>query len=220
MKRYQTILFDLDGTLLNSLEDLKDSVNEILKRHNYPVRNLEEIRTFVGNGAFHLIQCSLPKGCQEKEVRDCLKEYSDYYFRHSQIKTCPYKGIPELLKELQKKGILVGVVSNKGEETVKDLCKNYFPGYISAAVGGKEGFQKKPAPDNVIRAIRKLKGDKGTTLYVGDSEVDIKTAENCHLDSVLVTWGFRTKKLLLEHGAKVLIDSPLELLQYLESRSL
>lgn len=215
MKKYQTILFDLDGTLLNSLEDLKDSVNEILKRHSYPIRDLEEIRSFVGNGAFHLIQRSLPEECSEKEVQECLEEYSMYYFTHSRIKTCPYKGIPELLKELQKKGFLLGVVSNKGEETVKDLCENYFPGCISVAIGDRKGFQKKPAPDNVLRAIQELKGKKETTLYVGDSEVDIKTAENCHLDSILVTWGFRKKDILLEHGAKVLIDSPLELFRYI-----
>lgn len=213
--RYKTIIFDLDGTLLNTLEDLRDSVNMILKRHQYPERTLEEIRTFVGNGAINLIRRALPVGCSEEEVQRLLKEYSAYYLEHSRIKTRPYDGIMELLGELKSRGVLLGVASNKGEDAVADLCENYFPGCITAAVGDMPGFQKKPAPDNILRAMDKLQAEKAATLYVGDSEVDIETAQNCGLESVLVTWGFRTKELLLERGAKHTIDRPSELISYI-----
>ncbi len=215
MGDYRTVIFDLDGTLLNTLEDLKDSVNEILKQHGYSERSLSEIRSFVGNGAANLIRRALPEGSSQEEIGNCLKEYSAYYFAHSRIKTCPYEGILNMLKELKARGFCLAVVSNKGEDTVKDLCETYFPGYISAAVGDMEGFQKKPAPDNVWRAMSECHAKRNDTLYVGDSEVDIETAKNCGLDSVLVSWGFREKELLKEHGAQHIIDSPLELLEFL-----
>ena len=215
MAEYKTIIFDLDGTLLDSLEDLRDSVNTILRRHGYPERSLEEIRRLVGNGAQKLICRALPEGSSEEEIRERLAEYSDYYLLHSRIKTRPYKEIPELLAELAKRGIRVGVVSNKGEETVKELCESYFPGCIAAAVGDREGFRRKPAPDNIRRAMELLGAEAETVLYVGDSEVDIETAGNCGLKSVLVSWGFRERELLLAKGAQVVIDRPLELLDWI-----
>lgn len=215
MGEYRTVIFDLDGTLLNTLEDLRDSVNEILRRHGYPERSLAEIRSFVGNGAINLIRRALPAGSPQEEAENCLKEYSAYYFEHSRIRTCPYEGVSDLLKELKDRDISLAVVSNKGEETVKDLCDSYFPGCITAAIGDLPGFQKKPAPDNVLRAMSRLHAAGGTTLYVGDSEVDIETAKNCGLRSVLVSWGFRDKELLRECGAQDIIDSPLELLRFL-----
>lgn len=215
MARYRTILFDLDGTLLDSLEDLRDSVNTVLGRHGYPERSLEEIRRFVGNGAQNLIRRALPEGSSEEEIKERLKEYSAYYLMHSRIKTRPYEGIPELLKELSGRGIRMGVVSNKGEETVKELCEGYFPGYIAAAVGDRPGFRRKPAPDNIRRAMELLGAETDTVLYVGDSEVDIETAGNCGLRSVLVSWGFRERELLLKKGAQTVIDRPSELLDWI-----
>ena len=212
---YESVLFDLDGTLLNSLEDIRDSVNEILNRYHYPQRTLEQIRSFVGNGAINLIRRALPEEAKEQEIERCLQEYSDYYHEHSRNKTCPYNGIIDLLEQLGEKGIRLGVVSNKDEATVKDLCESYFPGLLSVAVGDSQGYQKKPAPDNIMRAIVQLQTEKETTLYVGDSEVDIETARNCALDSVLVSWGFREKEVLLQKGAKTIIDYPNELLQFL-----
>lgn len=216
MGKYRTVIFDLDGTLLNTLEDLRDSVNEILRRHAYPERSLSEIRSFVGNGAVNLIRRALPEGSTPNEVDRCLKEYSGYYFAHSRIKTCPYEGIPDMLRELKSRGLSLAVVSNKGEDTVKELCESYFPGYIETAVGDMEGFHKKPSPDNIWRAMDRCHAEKSNTLYVGDSEVDIETAKNCGLDSVLVSWGFRDKELLKERGAQNIIDHPSELLQFLE----
>ena len=213
--KYNAVIFDLDGTLLNSLEDIRDSVNEILNRYHYPKRSLEQIRSFVGNGAINLIRRALPEGTDEQEVEKCLREYSSYYYGHSRIKTCPYNGIISVLEQLRERDLKLGVVSNKDEATVKDLCESYFPGLISVAVGDSQGYQKKPAPDNIMRAISQLQANKETTLYVGDSEVDIETARNCALDSVLVSWGFREREVLLQRGAKIIIDYPQELLQVL-----
>lgn len=211
----KAVIFDLDGTLLNTLEDLKDSVNVILKQHGYPERSLAEIRSFVGNGAGKLIQRALPPGSSQEEVKKCLAEYLLYYGEHSRIKTRPYEGIPELLKELKNKGIQMAVVSNKGENTVKELCEIYFPGYIAAAVGDLEGYKKKPEPDNINRAMKALAVEKEAVIYVGDSDVDIETARNCNLKSVLVSWGFREKGYLEKCGAVNIIDKPEELLDYL-----
>ncbi len=213
--KYNAIIFDLDGTLLNSLEDIRDSVNEILDRYHYPQRSLEQIRSFVGNGAINLIRRALPEGISEQEVEKCLQEYSNYYYEHSRHKTCPYHGIVSLLEQLKEKGFKLGVVSNKDEATVKDLCESYFPSLLSVVVGDSQGYQKKPAPDNIMRAISQLQTEKEATLYVGDSEVDIETARNCALDSVLVSWGFREREVLLQKGAKVIIDCPDELAGYL-----
>lgn len=211
----KAVIFDLDGTLLNTLEDLRDSVNEILKRHGFPLRSLEQIRSYVGNGAGKLIQRALPSESPQEEVKRCLDEYLLYYAEHSRIKTRPYEGIPELLEELKNKGIRLAVVSNKGENTVKELCESYFPGYIAAAVGDLEGFKKKPEPDNINRAMKALAVEREAVIYVGDSDVDIETARNCNLKSVLVSWGFRGKEYLETCGAVNIIDKPEKLLYYL-----
>ena len=209
------VIFDLDGTLLDTLQDLRDSVNEILRNHGYPERSLEDIRNFVGNGARNLICRALPEGSSSEEMEQCFIEYRAYYAEHSQIKTCPYEGIPELLQELKNRRIVLAVVSNKSEDTVKELCKIYFPGSIAVATGDLQGYQKKPAPDNVIRAMECAGIEKEAAIYVGDSEVDIQTARNCGLKGVFVSWGFRDKTYLKECGAEDIIDNPLELLSYL-----
>lgn len=214
MSRYRAVIFDLDGTLLNTLEDIRDSVNEILRRHDYPLRELEEIRSFVGNGELNLIRRAIPESCTE-EAECCRAEYSAYYSLHSRICTRPYEGVLELLGLLRERKIHIAVVSNKREETVQELCRAYFPGLIQEALGDREGFRKKPHPDNVERAMRLLGTEASDTLYVGDSEVDVETAGNCGMDIVSVSWGFRSRAQLEEMGARGIIDNPTELWNYL-----
>ncbi len=212
-KEYDTVIFDLDGTLLNTLEDLKDAVNYVLQQHEYPLRSLEEIRTFVGNGIFLLVQRALPSGITEEEKNQAFLEFREYYTSHCQQKTRPYEGILTLLKELQNSGIQIAIVSNKNDAAVKQLADEYFPGLIQVSVGQREGIKTKPAPDSVNEVMQLLHTNARQALYVGDSEVDMATAENAKMDYVLVDWGFRHREELLKlHPVKV-ISRPEELLE-------
>lgn len=205
------IIFDLDGTLLNTLEDLTDSVNHILHSHSMPERTVEEIRSFIGNGIPTLIRRSVPKGTDESTAEILTAEMKEYYREHAQIKTKPYDGIQELLLELQKRKIRTAVVTNKAEAAAKILCRSIFGEVFSAVIGDNGKDALKPAPDNVFRAMQMLGAKNEETLYVGDSDVDMITAANANLTSVGVLWGFRDGKTLLENGANHLIASPEEL---------
>ena len=217
MKEYQAVLFDLDGTLLNTLEDLADSVNVILQAHGFPLRNAEEIRRFLGNGSEFLLRSALPKGTREEVFAACLAEYQAYYRQHMEDKTAPYEGILPLLKKLKERGLHIGVVSNKFDTAVKGLCGKYFPGYIDAAAGEREaeGIRRKPAPDMVFAAAERLGVKREHCLYVGDSEVDIQTAKNAEMDCVSVCWGFRDEAALEQAGATHLVHTPQGILEYL-----
>lgn len=213
MRRYQAILFDLDGTLLDTLEDLADSVNAILKKYGFPLRDREEIRRFLGNGSERLMKEALPKDISETDFAKYLEEYQAYYKAHMEEKTAPYDGILPLLGELRKRGIKIGVVSNKFDLAVKGLCEKYFPGTIDAAAGEREadGIRRKPAPDMVLIAAEWLGVYVQDCLYVGDSEVDILTAQNAGMDCVSVTWGFRDEGFLRKAGAAHLVHTTEEL---------
>ncbi len=213
MGRYQAILFDLDGTMLDTLEDLADSVNVILGKYGFPLRDREEIRSFLGNGSERLMKEALPKGITEIDFVKYLGEYQTYYKGHMEEKTAPYDGILPLLGELRKRGIKIGVVSNKFDLAVKRLCEKYFPGYIDAAAGEREadGIRRKPAPDMVLTAAEWLGVYVQDCLYVGDSEVDILTAQNAGMDCVSVTWGFRDEEFLRKEGAAHLVHTTEEL---------
>ena len=202
-----TILFDLDGTLLNTLEDLADSVNFVLEKYNCQTRSLEEIRCFVGNGITRLIELSLPSGSSQELLKTCLTEFRSYYPEHMQIKTTPYNGILPLLKELKEKGFHLGIVSNKLDTAVKGLCKHYFFPYIDTAMGETDDLAKKPAPDMLYRALKRMRADTSRTIYVGDSNVDLDTAHNASLPCISVTWGFRSREELIEAGASILVSS-------------
>lgn len=217
MKKYETVIFDLDGTLLNTLEDLRDGVNFVMRQNGYPERTLEEVRHFVGNGIRKLMERAVPSDVTEENFERVFEEFRTYYTAHCQQRTCAYDGIMELLERLQKLGIALAIVSNKNHAAVCELNDIYFKDYIPVAIGQKDGIRKKPAPDTVLQALKELGKVKETALYVGDSEVDFQTAENTGMDCVLVTWGFRTVQELSEFQPKAFISKPEELLPIIES---
>lgn len=209
---FRTVLFDLDGTLLNTLGDLTDSVNHVLQAYGYPLRREEEIRRFLGNGSRNLIARSLPEGVDPQTAEKVHADYLAWYGPHSQIRTGPYEGIPELLDRLQEQGIQMAVISNKGDGQVKPLTEKYFP-QIGLALGERVGIPKKPNPESVFEALRQLGADPSTAIYVGDSEVDVETAKNAGIPSVAVGWGFRDRDELLECKPDRFIEHPLDLLK-------
>lgn len=206
MKKF--VIFDLDGTLLNTLEDLQDSTNFALSNFGYPKRTLDEVRSFVGNGVRKLIERAVPSDCEN--VEDCLECFKTHYSENMYNKTAPYEGIIDVLKELHEKGLKIGVVSNKFDSAVKELCEKYFQGLIDIAIGQSDEVAKKPAPDGVLKAMEILDAKKEFTIYVGDSDVDVQTAKNANLPCIGVTWGFRDRENLF--GADFIIDMPCDII--------
>lgn len=204
------ILFDLDGTLLDTLEDLCDSVNETMRHFGCPERTVREIRSFLGSGAKHLIRESLPGEPEEAFLEEALAYYQSYYRQHSQIKTKPYDGILEALEQL-KGEFAIAVVSNKPDGAVKPLCKQYF-GEVYAR-GEDASCPRKPAPDMVFQAMQALGAE--SCIFVGDSEVDVQTARNAGVPCLSVSWGFRDREELVEAGAKYICDNPRDMVAML-----
>jgi len=211
----EAVIFDLDGTLLNTLEDLTDSVNVALEKYHMPLRSLEEVKGFVGNGLRNLMIKALPEGEENPLFEEVFEFFSEYYKNHCNRKTAPYEGILELMKELKRRSIKMAIVSNKFDIGVKELNEQFFAEYTQAAIGERAGISRKPSPDSVNEALNLLGVDKEHAVYVGDSDVDIMTAENANVRCVSVTWGFRGREFLVESGARIMIDRPLELLEYL-----
>lgn len=211
------VIFDLDGTLLNTLDDLADSTNYALSKFGYPTRTIEEVRQFVGNGVAKLIERAIPDGKNNSNFEKCLSIFKENYAQNMYNKTAPYNGIIEMLSNLKSKGIKIAVVSNKFDLAVKELCKKYFEGFIDFAAGENEaqGIKKKPAPDTVISVLNEFNFAPEDAVYVGDSDVDIMTAKNSKMPCISVTWGFRDKKFLLENGATILINTPSEIYNHL-----
>lgn len=219
------VVFDLDGTLLDTIEDLADATNAALKMNGMPERSVDEVRRFVGNGVANLILRAMPGGkvtdtmetsqvpYEHAKVLKCFKEY---YGKHCEDKTKPYEGILSLLQKLKEMGIGIAVVSNKSDFAVKKLMPAYFGDLIDVASGEDEahGIGKKPAPEMVFAALEQIGVDPSEAIYVGDSDVDIATAKNAGMPCVSVTWGFRSREFLIEHGASVMIDKPGEVLDY------
>ncbi|MCK9313044.1 MAG: HAD family hydrolase [Methanocorpusculum sp.] len=214
--KYQVIIFDMDGTLLNTLDDLYNAVNYVLLKFGYPLRTREEVRSFVGNGVQRLVDFAIPNGQNNPHREEIFADFKQYYNIHGREKTQPYPGITELLQELKSRGYQLGVVSNKYDAAVKTLSEIYFPGVFATGVGEREGVRRKPAPDSVFAVLNELRADASGVLYVGDSEVDIRTAENAGVACISVAWGFRDRDLLEREGAKQIIDDPSELLQFVE----
>ncbi len=209
------VIFDLDGTLLNTLDDLCDSTNYALKQFGYPERTLDEVRHFVGNGVKKLIERAIPDGINNPDFEECLRVFKEHYAANMYNKTAPYNGVPEMLKELRLKGIHTAVVSNKFDAAVKELCKKFFGDFVQVAIGENEekGVRKKPAPDSVFKAMNELKVSIEEVIYVGDSETDVQTAKNAEIDCIGCAWGFRPKEILEQEGARYIIDAPQEILK-------
>lgn len=209
-----TIIFDLDGTLLNTLDDLREAANFALKECGYPERTIDEIRRFVGNGVEMLIRRAVPDSTPEDKIQECLAIFKIYYLHNSNNYTKPYDGIIDLLKTLKKKGFKIAVLSNKFDKAVKKLCKDYFFGLIDLAVGQSPDVSQKPSPDGIYKIIKELNADKSKTVLIGDSETDAETAQNAEIYFVGVLWGYRDEKTLTKAGAKEFVSSP-KMLEYI-----
>lgn len=213
--RFKLAVFDMDGTILDTLEDLKASLNVILTKHGYSTRTLEEVRGFVGNGILKLIERAVPEECNEEQIKMVYNDFIPYYREHSADKTRPYEGIVSLLLELKKSGMKLAVVSNKADVAVQDLCVQYFDGLFDVAAGEQEGMANKPAPDMVELVLSTLQVSKEDAVYIGDSEVDVATAKNSGLHLCAVEWGFRDKHVLKEYGAEHIFADTESLQKYL-----
>lgn len=213
---YELIVFDLDGTLLDTLDDLHAAVNAALAEFALPLRTKDEVRSFVGNGISLLMERAVGKA--RSDFADVLTAFKEYYAAHCAERTRPYDGILDLLSALKEKGKKLALLSNKADFAVKQLAEVYFKGVFDDVVGEKEaeGIRKKPAPDSLFLVMERLGSAKETTLYVGDSEVDIQTANNAGVDCLSVTWGFKDKAFLAEHGATNFADTPCEALRFCE----
>ncbi len=216
MAKIDTVIFDLDGTLLDTLDDLTASVNAALTGNGLPPRTKAEVCAFVGNGIKKLMQLAVEGGEQNPIWEKCFADFKAHYAAHCAEKTKPYPGIVPLLTRLKEHGYRLGVVSNKFDPAVKSLNERYFAGLIPVAIGAREDVRKKPAPDAVLAALTQLGSGKETAVYVGDSDVDILTARNVGTPCISVCWGFRDKAFLLANGAEILIDDAEELLEFLE----
>lgn len=209
---YSTYIFDLDGTLLDSLQDLAVSCNYALKKHQMAERTIEEVRHFVGNGVKKLMERAIPGGLEHPEFEETYQDFRQHYMVHNLDNTCPYPGVMDLLKNLHEHGKKLAVVSNKFYDATRELCQHFFSDYVSVAIGEREDIHRKPAPDTVMEALRQLGVDKTDAVYIGDSDVDIATARNSGMPCISVLWGFRDKEFLLEHGATTFVSSPQELM--------
>lgn len=211
---YSTYIFDLDGTLLDTLGDLAASVNYAMSTHHLPEHSVDEVRMMVGNGVRKLMERAIPDGAANPYFDETFATFRHHYMEHQLDTTRPYDGIIETLQELKRRGCRTAVVSNKFDAATKSLCNHFFSGLIDVAIGENEaaGIHKKPAPDTVFEAIRLLGVSREEAVYVGDSDVDIATAQASGIPCISVLWGFRNREFLIAHGATTLIGSPTELL--------
>lgn len=210
-------IFDLDGTLVDSLVDLKESVNVILKRHSFEEKTMNQIRSYVGNGLYKLMERSVPQSCQQDKLDQLYEEFLEYYGEHCNDHTVKYDGIEEMLKGLKKKGLLLAISSNKRNELVQKLWKEHFGQLIDLAIGEDpfRGIRKKPEKDEVEYLLNQLQITPREAVYIGDSEVDIQTAHQSGLDSISVSWGFKSRDFLEKNGASAIADTPEDLIQLL-----
>lgn len=209
---YKLIAFDLDGTILNTLGDLHASINHVLESYNFPERTIDEVRCFVGNGVLKLVERAVPSGTSRDIILEIFNKFKEYYLAHLTVKSVPYDGVIDLIKELRKRGYKIAVVSNKIHPAVVALCDEYFEGLIDFSLGEDPIRPKKPHPEMLNYAMESLGVTSDETLYVGDSEVDIETAINSNVDYISVDWGFKTKEFLIEHGSKNIVSTMEELL--------
>ncbi len=215
-KTIDTVIFDMDGTVLNTLEDLTNSVNHVLRKFQMPEKTLEECRKVYGNGIRYSLKCVSPEGTPESVIDEMFDAFGEHYNRHCLDKTGPYEGITDLMKALKEKGYKLAIVSNKIDSAVKELNDRFFAEYVDVAIGEKPGIQRKPAPDTVFAAMKELGSSAETSVYVGDSEVDLATAENSGIPCIAVLWGFRDREDLMARGVKYFAEKPMEVFSVLE----
>lgn len=206
--KFDTIVFDLDGTLIDTLDDLTDSVNFALDKFGFPSRNIDEIRSFVGNGVKRLVYLSVPEGTDEATSEKCLEIFKEHYKGNSKNKTAPYNGIREMLSEVRAAGCKTAVVTNKIQDAAIEIITDFFGDKIDVIIGQVDGVAQKPEPDGVWLALEKLGASRDKAVYIGDSEVDCMTAHNAGLPCIGVTWGFRSRAVLEENNAEFIVDSP------------
>ena len=210
--KYKAIIFDLDGTLTDTLEDLFLSVNYALRSCGLPERSLDEVRRFVGNGVRKLMERAVPTNTAPILMEQCFEQFRAHYMIHCQDHTRLYPGVATLLMTLHAKGYRMAVVSNKLQSGVDELARTFFKGVIDVAIGEQQGIPRKPKPDMVEAALRQLGVSKEEAIYVGDSDVDLQTASNAGLPCISVLWGFRNRDFLIAHGATILAEKPQDVL--------
>lgn len=206
--KYELAIFDMDGTILDTLEDLTDSLNASLQAFGYPARTIEEVRSFVGNGIHRTIELGVPEGTPDEKIEQVFKFFTPYYQEHCNDQTRPYAGVVSLIETLRKQGMKTAVVSNKADEAVHALCNTFFSGLFDYEIGQKPENKRKPAPDSVNEVLCKLSVNHTNAVYIGDSEVDLATAANAHMDCIAVSWGFRGEAFLKQQGANKIAKTP------------
>ena len=211
------IILDLDGTILNTLEDLTDSVNHALEKEGFPTRTIDEVRNFVGNGAKNLIIRALPDGESEETISKTLSSFKEHYEINKTNKTAPYAGVCEVLSSLRESGCKLAIVSNKHDDAVQGLYKRFFSETCDFALGNCDFLPKKPAPDMILYALDKIGKTVDDAVYIGDSEVDVTTAKNTGIPCISVTWGFRSEDILKESGAEIIAHTPKDIITALKS---
>ena len=214
---YRAVLFDMDGTVLDTLEDLYRAVNRSLEEFSLPTVSRERVRAGLGNGAAHLIGCCVPEDCPDALRQQVLDWYKPWYDAHCRIATRPYPGIVPLMERLREKGVKLAIISNKPDPAVRELARAFFPGLLETAVGESLSVRRKPDPSAVLTAAKRMCLAVSDCVYVGDSEVDVETAKNAGMDGVFVSWGFRTRQQLIAAGADRIADSAQELEQLLDT---
>ena len=205
--KYKYILFDLDGTLLNTLDDLRSAVNHFMALYSFPEITLEQTAHYLGNGARHLIECAVPAGTAPEITEAIIPAYIVYYQEHCLIETAPYSAVPEMMLALKNAGCKMAVISNKPEKATADLAQRFFGSLLDLAIGEKPEVKRKPAPDMVLEAIRRLHAKKEECVYIGDTEVDLATAKNSGIPCIAVSWGFRSLEELCSAGAEQIAPS-------------
>lgn len=208
MRKYDLVIFDMDGTILNTLDDINNAVNAALSKYGYPLKTIDETRKNVGNGLRKTLERSFAKMPQESEFEEILKDMLEYYSDHSADNTRPYDGINELIADIREAGYLTAVISNKKDSAVQDLCEEYFKNLFVESIGERQGQKLKPAPDAIYDLTKRLNISLSRTIYIGDSDVDLATAANANIDCIAVTWGFRDEEFLVKNGAKIIAHNP------------
>ncbi len=214
----KAVIFDMDGTILDTLDDLKNSINHALRENGLPERSQKEVRAFLGKGMVYLTHKCVPEGTDKETEEKVLNSHKEYYPLHCAELTRPYPGIPELLAFLKEVGIKTAVVSNKSDSNVKKLAEDYFDGLFTVTVGARDGVPRKPSPELVDIALDELNISREEAVYIGDSDVDVATAKASELDMITVLWGFRDKPELIEAGAECFAENTDELREILKSR--